>query len=368
MRIHVSLLFLALALTLGYHSTQNSADAPASTIGSSETTTTTISDTNRSDRDPNPLLGQHFMIGHWADSPVASTTELIRTYGIGGVIIMSAPEDPSEIRTWVTEWQRESPVPLLIGIDQEGGPVSRLTGDSFTTTGQAHITDVDVAYEIGYARGQELHELGINLNFAPVLDTARNPESFMFSRVFPDRARSPALVAAMVRGMKDAGVIAVVKHFPGHDDTSDDSHVTLPIVAKSGSELEEFLVPFHTLLTTEPPRALMTAHVAFPSVDPLPATLSPYWLETYLRDTAQFSGVIVTDDMIMDAIDTTWPHNTASTLALQAGADLILYAAEPEKVGEAIMTARNALTEGSLSRERLQDSTDRLNLLRREIQ
>jgi beta-N-acetylhexosaminidase len=318
--------------------------------------------------DPAQAIGQLFMIGHWANLPVASTTEIIRKYGIGGVIIMSTPDNPEDIRDWVTKWQSVSSSTLFIAIDQEGGPVSRLRGPNYTATGQREISDTATAFAVGKSRGEELAALGITMNFAPVLDTAHNPLSFMYSRVFPNRDDSPRLAASLLDGMATAGVIGTVKHFPGHNDTEDDSHTVLPTVAITETELNYFVKPFAEILTTHPPKVLMTAHVVFPNIDPLPATLSPFWLTTYLRNTLHYDGVIITDDMIMDAIDQTWPHEEATVLALKAGADMILYAAEPEKVGTAIAAVSQALEEEKLSSSTIAASLNRIQNLKSHTQ
>ena len=167
------------------------------------------------------------MIGHWADTPVASTTELIRTYNLGGVIIMSAPDNPQDILSWTTQWNAVSNTPLLIAIDQEGGPVTRLKNADFIQTGQRDIHTIEEAETVGVTRGIELAELGINMNFAPVLDTARNPTSFMYSRTFPEDTDAALLSNALISAMASQNVTAAVKHFPGHDDTNVDSHLSL---------------------------------------------------------------------------------------------------------------------------------------------
>lgn len=281
-------------------------------------------------------VGQLFMVGHWADTPLASTTELITKHHLGSVVIMSAPANPAEISTWTDSWQEVSASPLLIAIDQEGGPVSRLRGPDFITTSQRDIATSSVARQVGQTRGQELSALGINLNFAPVLDSATRPDSFMYDRAFPDRADSATLAAALSAGMAEFGVESAVKHFPGHADTPEDSHLLLPEIALGAGELEAFVSPFAELIATQAPFALMTAHVSFPQIDPLPATLSPFFMTTYLRDTLQYDGIIITDDMSMDAIDSTWTSSDASLLAIAAGADIVLFAAEPEKISAAI--------------------------------
>jgi beta-N-acetylhexosaminidase len=274
-------------------------------------------------------LGQLFMIGHWADTPVASTTALIEKYRLGGVIIMSAPENPQDIAQWITQWNEVSETPLLIAIDQEGGPVTRLKSSQFIQTGQRDITTVEKAYEVGRVRGEELAALGINMNFAPVLDTATNPTSFMYSRTFPENSAAATLAASLIDGMSEQNVMAVAKHFPGHDDTSTDSHNELPVVNISLSELTDFTQPFAELISQNPPAALMTAHVQFPEIDSLPATLSPFFLTTYLREELGYTGLIITDDMSMDAIDAHYSTSEASQRALEAGANIILLAAKP---------------------------------------
>ncbi len=357
------LLFLAITAWRFWPPTTPS--TPAGEFQTDTKITTTTS--NEAGSIPNDMtsekLGQLFIIGHWAHTPVASTTNLIQEHGVGGVIIMSAPEDPATILDWTREWQAVSPTNLLIAIDQEGGPVSRLRGDGFIQTGQREITSPEIAYTVGLTRGRELAALGINLNFAPVLDTTTNPDSFMYQRVFHERSTSHILAAELNNGLAAAGVTGVVKHFPGHDDTSDDSHLTLPTVPYSGAALVNFLSPFASLLETNPPAALMTAHVAFPSVDPLPATLSPYWLTTYLREELNYTGVVITDDIIMDAIDDTWPHESASVMSLKAGADIILYAAEPEKVADAIKAVAQSLEAGELPPARIDEALARIGTL-----
>jgi beta-N-acetylhexosaminidase len=279
--------------------------------------------------DPLPL-GRHFMIGHWAKTPVASTTELIVRHQLGGVIIMSAPTSPSEIKDWTEAWQAAVPYPLIIAIDQEGGEVSRLRGFEFETTGQRDINSPETAYSIGQKRGRELAALGITMNFAPVLDTATQPTSFLYKRVFP--RNEVTLAGALAAGLTAGGVTPVAKHFPGHPDTPHDSHLILTSVPITPAEKNDFIRPFATYINDAKPAALMTAHVAFPAIDKLPATISPYWLTTVLREELRFSGLIITDDMSMDAIDVMRTSSAASKLALEAGADIILFAAEPENI------------------------------------
>jgi len=305
-------------------------------------------------------LGQLFMIGHWTDTSVASTTALIEKYQLGGVVIMDAPENPQAIAQWITQWQTVSETPLFIAIDQEGGQVTRLKSSQFIQTGQREITTVQKAYTVGRVRGEELATLGINMNFAPVLDTATNPASFLYSRTFPENTPAATLAASLIAGMSEQDVMAVAKHFPGHDDTSADSHNELPVVNISLSELATFTQPFAELISQNPPDALMTAHVQFPQIDSLPATLSAFFLTTYLREELKFAGLIITDDMSMDAIDEHYSPSEASVLALEAGANIILLAAEPADIESIFPVLVEKIDSSSLLRSQVARSYQRI--------
>lgn len=351
-------LIVILVIAVFFIFTNNKSTPLPEIINEEETTTT-----EEIDEVETLPLGAHFMIGHWAHTPVASTTALIAEHNLGGVIIMSAPDNPEEIKDWVRAWQAVSDFPLLISIDQEGGVVSRLKGENFTQIGQREIRDNYEALKTAQTRGEELTTLGINMNFAPVLDTAKNPDSFMYQRVFASNTNPAELAAAMVKGMADKNVIAVPKHFPGHDDTEVDSHLELPIVNIARNEIDNFIRPFTTLLRNNPPAALMTAHVAFPAVDPLPATLSHYWLTDKLRSEIGYNGVIITDDMSMKAITDVMPDGEAAVTALRAGADIMLLAAEPKTTDEVIQAVQNTYNNDNSFRETLRQSSDRLRKL-----
>lgn len=305
---------------------------------------------------PEPLpplqdqVGRLFIIGHWAETPTASTTALIREYGVGGVIIMSAPDDHNEIKAWTNEWQAAAAYPLMIAIDQEGGEVQRLRGGDFVATAQPTITTPEEAYSVAYQRGRELAALGINTNFAPVAETSRNPDSFLYDRVFRDPAAIPELTTAMIAGYQDAGVTAVVKHYPGHPDTPADSHKELPVVPLTEITFVEHTQAFTKLIQTGVVPALMTAHVLVPSLDPIyPATLSPSILTKVLRQQTGYTGLVITDDMTMAAIAASHTPGEASIKALQAGADMVLLAAEPAQAPSTIAAVLAATSDGRLA-------------------
>lgn len=277
--------------------------------------------------------------------------------------------DPQQLRTLTTDLHALDSVPL-IAVDQEGGRVARLR-DPFTrmppaarigTTG-----DPALAYRAGRALAAELRCVGIDIDFAPVLDIHSNPKN----DVIGDRAfgRDPETVARMAlalqRGLADGGVIACGKHFPGHGDTNEDSHFALPTVHRSRAEMEaREWAPFRSAIAAGVPM-LMTAHIICTTLDPeRPATLSPAVIRGILREQLGFTGVVATDDMDMRAVADHYPAGEAAVLAVAAGCDLVL-------VCQSLATARlardalaDAVRSGRLARLEIEAALGRLARLR----
>jgi beta-N-acetylhexosaminidase len=265
--------------------------------------------------------------------------------------------------------------PLLIGIDQEGGRVSRLP-PPFTQLPPAAVwgriyemeKDLKVIFRVGQYLAQELLSVGINTDFAPVLDVNSNPKNpIIGDRAFSDDPKIAARAAvAFYLGMKREGVIACGKHFPGHGDTRSDSHLTLPRVAKSLRGLEKVeLPPFREAIRKKIPM-LMTAHVVYDALDPKnPATLSSLILRDLLRKKLRFDGVVISDDLQMKAISKKYSEAEASILALRAGVDLLLICRGGEE-GEKILeeTARAVLADNFL-RRRVEESCRRVAFLKK---
>lgn len=306
-------------------------------------------------------IGQLFIVGHWAHTPAAQTATLMSKTQAGGIVIMSSPENADNILGWTNLWQSTSTLPLTIAIDQEGGSVTRLQSPNYTQRAQSDITSSEEASALGEQRGGELAALGINTNLAPVLETSTNPEAFLYYRVFRNPSNIVDFGSAMIQGMREAGVTAVPKHFPGHEDTPIDSHTELPVLTVTADAFSTYVRNFTDTIHNATPQALMTAHVLVPTIDDVyPATLSYTILTEQLRQSIGFGGVIITDDMTMQAITNTWSSTDASLLALQAGADMILFAAKPEDAVAAIQNVRNAVHTGELSEERIDESLQRI--------
>lgn len=260
--------------------------------------------------------------------------------------------------------------PLTIGIDQEGGRVARIAVDPPfpAAMGLGAANDVALAERAGAALATTVAAVGANMNFVPVLDLALDPRSTVIGTrsLGDDPERVGALGAALVRGLQARGVAASPKHFPGHGATSVDSHVALPIVATDGRTLRaRELVPFAAAIAAGA-RAVMTAHVVVPALDPeLPATLSPRILRDLLRNELGFAGVCFTDSLEMSAVSAQFGTVRAGVRALRAGADVLLVShdlAIAHAIRDGIVAA---VSEGDLPAARVEEAAARVDAFRR---
>ncbi|HEX7156021.1 MAG TPA: beta-N-acetylhexosaminidase, partial [Burkholderiaceae bacterium] len=255
----------------------------------------------------------------------------------------------------------------LIGIDQEGGSVVRATFLPHAPAAMAlgATGDAGLARQVGEAVGRGLRSVGINWNFAPVLDVNNNPDNPVIGeRSFSADPHAVArLAGAWMEGAMSSGVACCVKHFPGHGDTSVDSHHDLPVVDKPLAALEGVeLLPFHELRQRAP--AVMTAHIVYPQLDPVfPATLSRRILGGLLRESWGFDGVVITDSLVMKAIADRFGHESAAVLALQAGADMVLALGSPKEQAAALDGIGVAIAAGTLAPEALARASGRLDAL-----
>jgi beta-N-acetylhexosaminidase len=255
----------------------------------------------------------------------------------------------------------------LIGIDQEGGAVVRVTFLPQPPSAMALGAggDADRAEAVGAAVARGLKSLGINWNFAPVLDVNNNPANPVIGeRSFSnDPAEVSRLAAAWMRGSLREGVACCVKHFPGHGDTHVDSHHALPTVDKSRAELDALeLQPFKALVTQAP--AMMTAHIVYPQIDPdRPATLSPELLGGILRRDWGYDGVVITDALMMKAVAERFGYARSAVMAIEAGADMVLAQGSPAEQLVAIHALREAFASGRLTPEQGEAANRRLDAL-----
>lgn len=319
----------------------------------------------------NNELGQPMLIADKA------TIETIEEWQPGGIIFFSENLDTvPQTAGLIRSFQAASSIPLFMGVDEEGGSVSRLAmakGMSAVPMPSAmtigNTGDTTFAEQAAQAIGEQLSLLGFNMVFAPVADVHTNPDN----PVIGNRAygTDPLLVSLMaasaMEGFKSQGIIAVAKHFPGHGDTYTDTHVGMASVPHSRERMKAVeLFPFQAMIDAGV-AAIMTAHVHTPGLSDkaLPATLNPDVLTGVLRDGMSFPGVTITDAMEMGAIADYYGADEAVIMAVEAGADMLLMPVSLERAGIAL---ENAVLSGRLSYERINESVARILALKTEYE
>jgi beta-N-acetylhexosaminidase len=297
------------------------------------------------------IAGQLIMIRFPGTELDAATADFLRNNSVRGVCLFRQNMVNSEQLTRLTGDLRALMGPnALIAIDQEGGAVVRSTWVPAPPAAMAlgAADDPLLARSVGAAVGRAVKALGFNWNFAPVLDLNNNPHNPVIAeRSFgADPQRAAELAMAWMAGSESEGVACCVKHFPGHGDTTVDSHRDLPTVDKPLAELEQFeFAPFRRAAPVAP--AMMTAHIVYPALDAeFPATMSRRILNDLLRDEWQYEGVIITDGMDMHAIAGRFGVGLAAVKALVAGADMVMALGTPETQEETIAAIAAALESG----------------------
>ena len=290
--------------------------------------------------------------------------------GLGGVCLFSRNvRDPAQLAELTAEL-RVGRDDVLVGIDEEGGDVTRLelsTGSSYPGAwALGAVDDVELTERVAAAIGSDLARVGVNLNFAPVADVNTNPANPVIGiRSFgADAELASRHVAAFVRGQQATGVAACAKHFPGHGDTQQDSHHELPTVETDAASFGAALRPFRAAVEAGV-RAVMTAHIVVPAVDSLPATLSRGLLEGVLRGELGFHGAIVTDALEMRGVADGWGMAGAAVRSLAAGADALLLgsAIDESHVATVYAAVLEAVASGELAEERVLEAAGRVREL-----
>ena len=277
-------------------------------------------------------IGRLLIAGFGGHQVPVELASLAREFSLGGVILFARNvAEPEQVAELCYESARLVPdLPLWVSVDQEGGRVARLKAPftewpPMATLGRSG--DVGLAERFARALAAELKATGITLDYAPVLDVATNPRNPVIGdRALADKAEEAAkLGAAIIRTMQAEGVAACGKHFPGHGDTSVDSHLELPLLEHPPDRFRgvEF-VPFQAAIKADV-ATIMTAHVFAPALDEkLPATLSKRVVGEMLRQELGFEGVILSDDLEMKAIANTYEVPEAAVMAIGAGCDGVL--------------------------------------------
>ena len=299
--------------------------------------------------------------------------EVVEEHQVGGVIISVG--SPTEVAAKLNWMQSLSRIPLLIASDLEGGAGFRFGGvvHAPTNIGLGGATrfpslmalgaagEPGLAYEMGRVTALEARAIGVHVAFAPVLDVNNNPENPVINvrSLGEDPRRVADLGAALVRGVQDHGAIATAKHFPGHGDTSIDSHLALPVIRVTRARMDSVELPPFQRAIDAGVGGVMTAHVAVPGITSArtPATLERSVLTGLLREDMGFEGLVFTDAMDMSAVDAGFARGEAAVRAIEAGADVVLMPPDIAAAREGIV---NAARSGRLSEARIDESVLRL--------
>ncbi len=322
-------------------------------------------------------IGQLLIIGIPDTKPSNLLLGFIRQERIGGVILFKRNYESVKQLDYLTQKLQEAGEGrLFIGVDQEGGRVMRLSkpftqfpsmreiakAESPLPSGERVRVRGGLLYEVAQALALELSAIGINLNFAPVLDVATNS----FNQVIGDRAFShdPSLVAELgvqfMKGLTENGVMACGKHFPGHGDTDLDSHEALPIMPHTRGRLDACeLIPFKRAIAANFP-AIMTAHILLPNLDPKwPASTSKLITKKILRDEFGFQGLIMSDDLLMKGITNQMSIEDAALKSLQADHDMVLICDDFEAQYRTVERLKEALDNQELTK--VEEKITRIN-------
>lgn len=274
------------------------------------------------------------MIDLQGTSITAEEQELLRHPLVGGVVLFSRNYvEPAQLIDLTQALHRQRSPPLIVAVDQEGGRVQRFR-DGFSPLpaarriGHEHDRNaregIELARCMGWLMAVELRAHGVDLSFAPCVDLDLGVSEIIGERAFHCQAPAVSqLSLAYMQGMREAGMAATAKHFPGHGGVAVDSHQGLPLDRRELVDLTDDLAPYRRLIANGLP-AVMAAHVLFPAVDPVPASLSPRWVRGELRGELRFQGAVFSDDLSMGAARAAFPDVVErARRALAAGCDML---------------------------------------------
>ena len=285
--------------------------------------------------------------------------EIINHPNTGAIILFARNfADPEQMTDLITEIRAARNGTILIAVDQEGGRVQRFQNGFTRLPPAACYADFPddtarLAHSAGWLMAAELLAIGVDFSFAPVLDVDCGISTIIGNRAFAqDEYQAARLASSFRKGMNEAGMAAVGKHFPGHGAIAQDSHLTLPIDERDLNSIRaKDLVPFQRLIN-EGLEGIMPAHVVYPQIDTQPAGFSAIWIKQILRQELGYEGVVFSDDLSMEGASVAGNFKDRARLALQAGCDMVLVCNNPEaaiQVLESTPIEENAAREKRLS-------------------
>lgn len=313
-------------------------------------------------------VGQMFMVR----VPKENADKRVGEYHLGGYIMFGRDFDnktKEEVINNIASWQEASDIPMLIGVDEEGGTVNRIStntefrSEPFKSSQELYAEGgFDLIYEDTITKANFLKELGINVNFAPVVDVSTNPDDYIYKRSFGKNANLTSEYAeVVVRAMKESNIASVLKHFPGYGNNTD-THTGIAIDNRTLETFKESdFLPFEAGIKAGA-NIVLVSHNIVTNIDPdNPASLSTR-VHEILRNDLGFAGVIITDDLYMDAISKNYDSSVA-VLAILAGNDLICTTDFESQIPEVIA----AVEDGTISIDRINESVRRILELKLEL-
>jgi len=313
-------------------------------------------------------VGQMFMVR----VPKENADKRVSEYHLGGYIMFGRDFDnktKEEVINNIASWQEASDIPMLIGVDEEGGTVNRIStntefrSEPFKSSQELYAEGgFDLIYEDTITKANFLKELGINVNFAPVVDVSTNPDDYIYKRSFGKNANLTSEYAeVVVRAMKESNIASVLKHFPGYGNNTD-THTGIAIDNRTLETFKESdFLPFEAGIKAGA-NIVLVSHNIVTNIDPdNPASLSTR-VHEILRNDLGFAGVIITDDLYMDAISKNYDSSVA-VLAILAGNDLICTTDFESQIPEVIA----AVEDGTISIDRINESVRRILELKLEL-
>ena len=338
------------------------------------------------DNDAKKQIGQMLILGFKEsqvnkDTPIAKT---IHDLNLGGVILFDSYLQniisPEQVKKLCADLQKESDETLLIAVDVEGGLINRLNPkygfiDTLSHQKLGQIDDVEKTYSEAFNIALQLKRLGINTNFAPVVDLNRNTLNPIIAKKERSFSSDPKKVVehagVFIKAHRDNNIITAIKHFPGHGSSKGDTHVGLVDLTNTYDDIE--LEPFEKLILEGSVDMVMTSHVINKKFDKdYPVTLSNYYIENILRKQYKFDGVVVSDDMYMGAIVKHYALKEAIIRAINAGCDMLILSNNAKEYDEnaaykAVKIISEAMDNGLILEDRINKSLERIKLLKKRL-
>jgi beta-N-acetylhexosaminidase len=335
-------------------------------------------------------LGQLLLVEYSSSDYINSgLQQMVKDQYVGGILYQPGdtananfdyPVDTATaIKAFSDQAQSDAKIPLLVAIDQEGGDVAKVSTIFTPSIGAQDMGasgDPNIAAQQGKQDAQWLSELGINTNLAPVVDVNTNPsDPLLVGRMFGTDPQTVIKYAGpFLNALQQNKIMGTLKHFPGlgslpsqnADGSSNDPHDGLPVVNRSLPDLMNIdLAPYKTLIQQDNPAMIMSTDVVDTAIDPkLPAELSPKAINGLLRTTLGYNGVVITDGIYMNGITNTWTTAQATTMAIEAGCDIVEGLYKPEQVADAIASMQTAIQNGQLTQARVDQSVQRILLMK----